>query len=252
MTQASPEAPPGPPPAAPKASGLAVASLICGIAGVCTFGLGGLVGLILAIVARRKIRASAGQMGGQSVAAAGLIVSIITLVIGLILLAAIGGTVYFGVRKAGEFADKAQFTSHIKVLCMAATTYSAEHDGRLPPPDSWPDALMAEGLITDLDILTDPADPGAGRAIAMNRAVALAETYDVARAGDTVLLFECAPGSPLAGGRDLLPPAPRHTGGYVIGFLDGRIRQVPPERLDRLVWDPKAGQASAAPEAPPP
>ena len=64
-----------PPPAAPKASGLAIASLICGIAGLVTCGLGALVGLVLGMVALVRISQSQGQMGGQSLAIAGVLVS---------------------------------------------------------------------------------------------------------------------------------------------------------------------------------
>ena len=238
MTQPPPDpatlaAPPLP--ESPPTSGLAVASLICGIGGVCTCGIGGIAGLILAIMARRQISRSDGQLGGRGLATAGLVVSIISVIVGVAIILGAGAVWFYARRQY----DVMQFSTNIRVLCEHVVTYSAVNDGRLPPPDSWPDALMEEGLITDLDILTDPADPGAGRAIAMNRAVVRAHTYDVARAGDTVLLFECAPGSPLSGGRDLLPPAPRRAGGYVIGFLDGSTRQVPPERLDRLVWNPK-------------
>ena len=237
MTQ-QPPTPPGYPPQqapGPKTSGLAVASLICGIAGLYTCGVGGLVGLVLGIVAMGRIKRSGGELEGRGLAVAGLVVSIIAIVLGA---AIIAGTAAFWFYAEREYAV-AQFRTNVQVLCRDAISYSAVHDGRLPPPDSWPRALMDAGLITDLDFLADPADPGAGRAVAMNQAVALAETYDLARAGETVLFFECRPGSPLSGGRDLLPPEPRHEGGYIIGFLDGRARMMTPERLDNLVWNPK-------------
>ena len=237
MTQ-QPPTPPGYPPQqapGPKTSGLAIAGLICGIGGLCTCGVGGLVGLVLGIVAMGRIKRSRGDLEGRGIALAGLVVSIIAIVIGAAIIAGAAAFYFYAEREV----DVAQFRTNVQVLCDDAIEYSAVHDGRLPPPDSWPRALMDAGLITDLDFLADPANPGAGRAVAMNRAVALAETYDLARAGETVLFFECAPGSPLSGGRDLLPPQPRHAGGYVIGFLDGRARMMTPERLDHLVWNPK-------------
>jgi len=237
MTQPPPPPSVYPPQQAPgpKTSGLAVASLICGIAGVCTCGLGGIAGLVLSIAAMRRIKHSGGQLGGRGLAVAGLIVSIIAIIVGLVIIAGTGAAWFYAEREY----DSVQFRTNVQVLCQNAISYSAVHDGRLPPPDSWPDALIEDGLITDLHFLADPADPGAGRAVTMNRAVALAETYDLARASETVLFFECGPGSPLSGGRDLLPPAPRREGGYVIGFLDGRARLMTPERLDHLVWNPK-------------
>ena len=240
MTQSPPEARSvPPPPSAPKTSGLAVASLICGIAGLCTCGVGGIVGLILAIMARRQISRSNGQLGGKGLATAGLVVSIITLLVGLILLVFTAGAFIRRFQSITETVRTMPFTTNVKVLCGAAVTYSAVHDGKLPPPDSWPQALQEDGIITDDGIFADPDDPGAGRAIAMNRAVVHAHTYDVAHFTKTVLFFECAPGSPLAGGQELLPPQPRYPGGYVIGFLDGHVEQVPREQIDALVWDPK-------------
>ena len=238
MTQPPPDpatlaAPPFP--ESPKTSGLAVASLISAIAGLCTCGVGGLVGLVLSIAAMGRIKRSGGELGGRGLAVAGLIVSIMAIILGLAIIAGAGAAWFYAEREYGA----AQFRTNVQVLCQNAISYSAVHDGRLPPHDSWPEALMQDGIITDLHFLADPADPGAGRAVAMNRAVALAETYDLARASETVLFFECAPGSPLSGGRDLLPPTPRHEGGYVIGFLDGRARLMTPERLDHLVWNPR-------------
>ena len=40
----------------------------------------------------------------------------------------------------------------------------------------------------------------------------------------------------LAGGRELLPENPRVRRGYVIGFVDGHVDSVTPERLDELIW----------------
>ncbi|HUS45960.1 MAG TPA: DUF4190 domain-containing protein [Phycisphaerae bacterium] len=48
-------------PARPKTSGLAIAGLIFGISGLCTFGLGALVGLILGILSLIQIKQSQGQ-----------------------------------------------------------------------------------------------------------------------------------------------------------------------------------------------
>ncbi len=237
MTQPPPPPSVYPPQQAPgpKTSGLAVASLICGIGGVCTCGLGGIAGIVLGIMAMGRIKRSGGELGGRGLAVAGLIVSIMAIILGLAIIAGAGAAWFYAEREYGA----AQFRTNVQVLCQNAISYSAVHGGRLPPHDSWPEALMQDGIITDLHFLADPADPGAGRAVAMNRAVALAETYDLARASETVLFFECAPGSPLSGGRDLLPPTPRHEGGYVIGFLDGRARLMTPERLDHLVWNPR-------------
>ena len=89
MTQPPPDpatlaAPPLP--ESPKAGGLTIAALVCSIAGICTGGLGGLVGLILGIVALKKIGASGGTMGGRGIAIAAIIVGAVTLIVGAIFL----------------------------------------------------------------------------------------------------------------------------------------------------------------------
>jgi len=73
-------------PECPKASSLAIAALICAIAGICTAGLTGLIGLILGIVALKKIGASGGTLGGRGIAIAAIIVGAVTLIIGVIFL----------------------------------------------------------------------------------------------------------------------------------------------------------------------
>lgn len=86
MTRVPPTATPAAVPArAPKTSGLAIASLICGIAGLCTFGLGGLVGLIMGIIGILKIGKSAGQLKGRGLAIGGIVASALSLVLGLLL-----------------------------------------------------------------------------------------------------------------------------------------------------------------------
>jgi hypothetical protein len=71
------------PPVVPqsKTSGLAIAALVCGIAGLCTAGLGGIAGLILGIVAIRKVNRSAGQLTGKGLAIGGIIVGILSVLL---------------------------------------------------------------------------------------------------------------------------------------------------------------------------
>ena len=59
-------------PAQPKTSGLAIASLVCGILGIC-LALPAPVGLILGIMAIRQINSSAGTIGGKGLAIGGLV-----------------------------------------------------------------------------------------------------------------------------------------------------------------------------------
>ena len=53
-----------------------------------------------------------------------------------------------------------------------------------------------------------------------------------------MLIFETDGGWNVAGGRELLPARPRHSGAYVIGFVDGHAEMVRPARLENLRWEP--------------
>ncbi len=63
--------PPGMAPQGPKTSGLAIASLVLGIFGIC-YGITGLIGLILGIVALKQIKDSNGMITGRGLAIGGI------------------------------------------------------------------------------------------------------------------------------------------------------------------------------------
>ena len=90
--------PPGYEPQTPmpqrKTPGLAIASLVCGIAGfpmiaACFSGIAvGIVGAVLGHIALKKIRASNGTLGGEGMAKAGMICGYISAGLGLLILIA--------------------------------------------------------------------------------------------------------------------------------------------------------------------
>jgi len=248
MSNVPPVQPVAAPPAAPakaKTSGLAVASLVLGIVGPCTVGLGSIIGLILGIVGLVKIGKSAGAMGGRGLAIAGIVVS----GLGILLLPVIGmlaAILWPAVHNARDMARAASSANNVNQLCKAAHQYAASHRQQLPPADSWPQVFQEQMGFT-ADIMADPTDRQGGRAYAMNAALdGKAVAPDMGR---TVLFFECRPGAPPAGGPDLLPDKPRHAGKYVIGFLDGHVESVAPEEVRRLIWQP--GLAPESSEARP-
>jgi hypothetical protein len=59
-----------------KTNGLAIASLVCSIAGLFTFGISAVAGIIFGFVARSQIRQSAGMQAGDGMAIAGIIVGL--------------------------------------------------------------------------------------------------------------------------------------------------------------------------------
>ena len=107
------------PVAAPKTSGMAIASLVCGILGFCTAGIGGLVGLVLGIVAIAKINASNGALGGRGLSVAGIIVSALGLVVGAVLALS---AIFFGLCTARVASHTAHVTSRFQQEAKVDTT----------------------------------------------------------------------------------------------------------------------------------
>lgn len=62
------------PPMPPRTSGWAIASLVSSVAGICTLGLGAILGVIFGHIALAEIGRSHGNVEGRGVALAGLIV----------------------------------------------------------------------------------------------------------------------------------------------------------------------------------
>jgi prepilin-type processing-associated H-X9-DG protein len=231
---------PAAPASQPKTSGLAIAALVCGIAGLCTLGLGGIIGLVLSIIAMSKISKSAGHMAGRGLAIAGLVVSIVSIILIPFTVGVLMALLLPALVGARKVAYSAQSMNNISQLCKAAHMYAMDNNEQFPSPDTWPTVLKEKQFIASDQVLADPAAPTAGRAYAMNRRLAGVRMSQVADPSRTVLIFECATGAPPAGGPENLPTQPRHGGGHIVGFCDGHAEVVPPNELGRLIWDPKA------------
>ena len=181
----------------------------------------------------------AGVARGKGLAIAGLVVSGVGLLL-LPVMAILIAILLPAVSTARGRAYQVAFLSQMKQLSTAAQVYASEQDGRLPPPQSWLEALEQQAGLADLDQVTRAhGHEEAGRAVAMNAALKGMSLYGMPAAPRTVLFFECAVGAPPAGGPDLLPPEPRYADGYVIAFCDGHIEAVRPEDVGDLVWEPR-------------
>ena len=224
------------PPVEAKTSGLAIASLILGICGFISCGIASIAGLILGIVGLSSISKSAGQLKGQGLAIAGVVVSAVSIVL-VPLMCIMMALLMPALVRAQHQAMSAVAVNHAKQLCLAMIMYSDDNDGRFQRLDNWP-KLLEPYLGHDEKILGSPFDPKAGRAWAMNAHLDGRQRSDIDQPGRTVLVFEARFGSPPSGGRELLPEEPRGVRGYVIGFLDGHVEYVRPERLDELIWQP--------------
>ena len=183
------------PAAAPKTSGMAIASLVCGIVGFCTVGVGGLVGIVLGIVAIKKINGSGGALAGRGLSIGGIILSIVS----LIAWAAVAAFVACGCLWASRVAAnpsgfintlqdvesqafEAMTVANANQLTAAAAVYCTEHKDQFPPPDTWPQALTLGSPM----IYAEPGKPGT-RIFAMNAALRGLKQSDVPNPTQTVL-----------------------------------------------------------------
>jgi len=94
-----PSRPTAPAPA-PKTSGHAIAGLLVGLGGLCTCGVGGIAGLILSLVALKKIDASRGTLGGRGLAIAGIIASAVCILVGLVIGLIVLGFFFFAAARS--------------------------------------------------------------------------------------------------------------------------------------------------------
>lgn len=224
----------GVPIAPPPNSGMAIASLVLGIAGFfCT--ITAIPGLILGIVAMKKIKASAGRMGGHGLAMAGTIVSGVAMVVSIFFLAIYAAMFLPALAKAKTKAQTINCVNNVKQLCLAARLYAMDNDDKYPVATNWCDAMEAE--VGAPKVYQCPGDTALLQSgYAFNSALGEMSEGDIAP--DTVMFFESNAGWNGAGGKELMITQPRHYKTYVIGFADGSVQQVQEARLPQLRWNP--------------
>ena len=220
----------------PKRCGLAMASLVLGILGIFPCGVCGVIGLPIGIAAMVKIGRSNGRLKGNGLAIAGISCSTVALV-ALVLQMILIGLLLPALSSARASAMQAKALSQARELALAATVYANDHDNRYPPADNWVQVLLDQGVINE-QILVSPFAMEDGRAFAMNAKVGGVRVADIADPARTVLFFECAAQSPLAGGPELFPTRPRSQTGYAVVFANGAVTDTLPEDIDLLLWDP--------------
>ena len=206
-------------------------SLLLGLLGFVTLGLTSLAGVILGIVAIIRIDRSGGRLRGHRRAVAGVIVSVIVTVMA-------AGIFLPGFFDVGPTLQRNYWTvTRASVINSAMRSYSEEHGGALPPADDWIEALQAHHANLDRYLAAE-GHTHRGRRFAMNTHLDGVRVGDLIEPFATVLLFEVEPGSPLAGGPELLPAAPPYEEGYVVLFADGEVKNVPRGRIQLLRWKP--------------
>ena len=212
-----------------KTSGMAIASLVLGILGIC--GITALAGLILGIISLVKINRSGGRLSGQGLAIAGICVSGVMLLLGIPFMA---GLTLPALARAKQRAQTINCVNNMKQLALAVKMYAADFNDQLPPSATWCDAIQRH--VGSSKVFQCPADPDRRCAYAFN--VKLDGKKDNEVDPQTVLLFECDAGWNGAGDADNLT-AHRHSSRTVnVAFADGSVRPLPRSQLGTLRWEP--------------
>jgi prepilin-type processing-associated H-X9-DG protein len=148
-----------PPPSA-KTSGMAIAALVLGILGVFCWFLTAIPGLILGIISLNKINRSGGQLGGKGLALAGIIVSSVMLMCGVMSM----GMLLPALNAAREKSRRLTCLGNLKSIGLAIRLYSADNNERFPTDAAWT-TLGSYGLLMQkyqhsYKELVCPSDPG--------------------------------------------------------------------------------------------
>jgi len=187
--------------------------------------LGGLLGLVLGIIALVIISRNASRLKGKGRAIIGIVFCALACLISPVVAVLIPAW-----AAARMTVNLTVSMGNMNGLCKAALTYAENHDKKLPSAESFPQVLQIPEYM-----LKDPFLPSTARGYSMNAEFSNAVVTSP-QAAKTVLFFECRADAPCAGGRTNLRALPGHRKGYVIGFLDGHVEVVAPRDVDGLVW----------------
>jgi prepilin-type processing-associated H-X9-DG protein len=212
-----------------KTSGMAIASLVLGILGMC--GITAVAGLILGIVSLVKINRSGGRLAGQGLAIAGICLSGFMLLVSIPFMAAM--TVP-ALARAKQKAQAINCINNMKQLGLAVRVYAVNHNDQLPPAATWCDAIQIN--VGSPKVFECPSEPGRRCGYAFNAKLDGRKQSEIDP--QTVLLFESEAGWNGCGGAGELKPH-THSGRTVnVALADGSVMQIPLERLSTLRWDP--------------
>ncbi|MEY4482726.1 MAG: hypothetical protein RL693_178, partial [Verrucomicrobiota bacterium] len=118
--------------------GLAVATLVCSILSYFTCFITGVAAIICGHLALSKIKKSGGAIGGRGMAIAGLIVTYLSIIPIIALMASIGLPAY----KQG--VERGMSMANARVIVLSCKNYASKHEGKFP--DSL-EVLVKEGAI---------------------------------------------------------------------------------------------------------
>jgi hypothetical protein len=223
-----PTPPPVPKAVLPRISGMAIASLVLGILGI--FIITALAGLILGILAYVKINDSRGTLRGGGIALAGIIISVIFMLLLPVemLLPVLGA--------AKQRAEAIRSIANERQLALAIRIYASDHANHFPPAANWCDAIKS--TMPARVFMRPGGNPSSECGYAFNAALGGMDVNKVD--SHTVMIFESDGGWNANGGPELMVTRGHGGRGRLTGvaFADGSIQAELLSQVNTLVWNP--------------
>jgi hypothetical protein len=186
---------------------------------------GGILAIILGIIALLKIRKSAGQLKGKGLAIAGICISVVWLFITIaVLLPAIA--------RVRQVSFRMVCGTNLSGLGKAMLIYANDYKDMYPTPSKWCDLLVEHAEVTPKSFICKGAPEGPC-SYAMNKNI---EEQGAKAPPDIVLLFETNPGWNQSGGPEILSTRNHRGEGCNILFNDGYVEFVKIKDINNLKW----------------
>jgi prepilin-type processing-associated H-X9-DG protein len=182
-----------------------------------------IVGLVLGIIADRKIYKSKGMLKGRVFSIIGTGLAIILIVTELM-------------PPPTRSADRVVCMINLHRLGESMKLYSEHYDQRYPTKDMWCDLLIEHADVNEITYVCR----GASKSGDQGRChYAINPNCDPNSPGDVVLLFETKGGWNQFGGPELLTTKHHKSKGCNILFNDSHVRFIETKQLSELKWDNK-------------
>lgn len=223
--------------AQPPVHGLAVLSLVFGLLGLCCLLpiVGSIAGVVLGVLALRRINESAGKFAGQSMAVAGIVAS----VVGAVCLVAIVASTTNLFDRYHLKSTNTTCISNEKQLVIGVLMYSQDYDEHYPRVANWNDGIFP--YIKNTTVFSCPSAGSTVPNYGMNRALDGIRPPRIANPAALVALFDSKVLERNVAG-DLSMVDYRHGGGYNAAFADGHVRVISPGQAQTATqWTPSPG-----------
>jgi prepilin-type processing-associated H-X9-DG protein len=214
--------------AAPKTSGLAIASLVLAILSPFTCYITAIPAIIMGIVVLVKISNSSGQLKGNGLAIAGIVLPVVLVPVAACLM----GMMMPALARVRQIAFRVQCGTNMSSLGRAMLIYTNDQDS-FPTTSKWCDLLIEHSDVNPAMFRCKGAHEGpCNYAINKNLENFVGESTPP----DMVVLFETHPGWNQVGGPEMLTTDNHQGEGCNVLFVDNSVRFIKTRDIDKLKW----------------